>query len=145
METIIATIKNVVLFNEEFGSKLRLTLDKKLKGFARQEDGTFISADVDFININASAATAQLCAVNDDIATFRGIKAHAFNQARWSTILRGAQITFNYTLLSAGTKIEGVDDALEHDVYQVEFVKCILTQKAVDMIDKVIMAAIMED
>lgn len=144
METIIATIKNVVLFNEEFGGKLRLTLDKKLKGFVRQEDGTFISADVDFININAGAATAQLCSINDDIATFRGIKAHAFNQARWSTILRGAQVTFNYSLVSAG-EIEGMDAALDHDIYRVEFVKCVLTQKAVDMIDKVVMAAMLED
>lgn len=145
MEPIVATVKNVVLFNEELGSKLHLTLDKKLKGFKRKEDGTFEQVDVDFINITASAATAQLCAINDSIAEFRGAKQHAFNQAQWNVGLRGAQITFNYTLLKAGDKREGSDKALDHDTYDVTFVKCVVTQRALDMIDRVLIAAMMQN
>ena len=144
-ETIVATVQSVTLFNEEFGGKLHVVIDKKLKGFVRQDDGTFADGEVDFINLNTKAATAQLCAVNDDIATFRGIKCHAFNQARWSTLLRGATITFNYTLHSAGEVLEGAEDALEHDVYIVDIIKCILTQRSLDLIDKVVMAAMLED
>ena len=51
METIVATVKNVLLNNVELGGKLRLTLDKKIKGFKRNDDGTFEQADVDYINI----------------------------------------------------------------------------------------------
>lgn len=145
METIVATVKNVLLNNEELGGKLRLTLDKKLKGFKRQDDGTFEQADVDFINIAASAATAQLCSINDSIAEFRGAKQHAFNQAQWNVALRGAQITFNYNLLKAGDKREGSKEALVHDTYDVTFVKCVLSQRALDMIDRVLIAAMMQD
>lgn len=144
-ETIVATVQSVTLFNEEFGGKLHVVIDKKLKGFVRQADGTFADGEVDFINLNTKAATAQLCAVNDDIAAFRGVKSHAFNQARWSTILRNATLTFNYTLHNAGEVLEGAEDALEHDVYVVDIIKCSLTQRSLDMIDKVIMAAMMED
>lgn len=145
METIVATVKNVMLNNEELGGKLRLTLDKKLKGFKRKDDGTFEQADVDFINIAASAATAQLCAINDSIAEFRGAKRHGFNQAQWNAVLRGAQITFNYNLLKAGDKREGSDEALDHDTYDVTFVKCMVSQRGLDMIDRVLIAAMMQD
>ena len=145
METIVATVKNVMLFNKEAGSKLRLTLDKKLKGFKLKDDGTFEQADVDFINISASAATAQLCSINDSIAEFRGAKQQAFNQAQWNVVLRGAQITFNYTLLKAGDKREGSEEALDHDTYDVTFVKCMVTPRALDMIDRVLIAAMMQD
>ncbi|UWH91158.1 MAG: hypothetical protein [Bacteriophage sp.] len=145
METIVATVKNILLNNAELGGKLRLTLDKKLKGFKRNDDGTFEQADVDFINIAASAATAQLCSINDSIAEFRGAKQHSFNQAQWNVALRGAQITFNYTLLKAGDKREGSEEALAHDTYDVTFVKCVLSQRALDMIDRVLIAAMMQD
>lgn len=145
METIVAAVKNVMLNNVELGGKLRLTLDKKLKGFKRKDDGTFEHTDVDFINITASVATAQLCDINDSIAEFRGSKKKPFNQAQWSGVLRGAQITFNYTLLKAGDKREGSDEALDHDSYDVTFIKCVLSQRALDMIDRVLIAAMMQD
>ena len=145
METIVATVKNVMLNNVELGGKLRLTLDKKVKGFKRKDDGTFEHTDVDFINIAASAATAQLCDINDSIAEFRGSKKKPFNQAQWNGALRGAQITFNYNLLKAGDKREGSDEALDHDTYDVTFVKCMLSSRALDMIDRVLIAAMMQD
>ena len=145
METIVATVKNVMLFNVELGGKLRLTLDKELKGFKRKDDGTFEHTDVDFINIVASVATAQLCDINDNIAEFRGSKKKPFNQAQWNGVLRGAQITFNYTLLKAGDKREGSDEALDHDIYDVTCVKCMLSSRALDMIDRVLIAAMMQD
>lgn len=145
METIVATVKNVMLFNVELGGKLRLTLDKELKGFKRNDDGTFEQADVDFINIAASVATAQLCDINDSIAEFRGSKKKPLNQAQWSGVLRGAQITFNYTLLKAGDKREGSNEALDHDSYDVTFVKCMLSSRALDMIDRVLIAAMLQD
>ena len=145
METIVATVKNVMLNNVELGGKLRLTLDKKVKGFKRNDDGTFEQADVDFINIAASVATAQLCDINDSIAEFRGSKKKPFNQAQWNGVLRGAQITFNYNLLKAGDKREGSDEALDHDSYDVTFVKCMLSSRALDMIDRVLIAAMMQD
>lgn len=147
METIVATVKNVLLNNVELGGKLRLTLDKKIKGFKRNDDddGTFKQADVDFINIAASAATAQLCAINDSVAEFRGSKKKPFNQAQWNGVLFGAQITFNYNLLKAGDKREGSEVALDHDTYDVTFIKCVLSKRALDMIDRVLIAAMMQD
>ena len=145
METIVATVKNVLLNNVELGGKLRLTLDKKIKGFKRNDDGTFEQADVDYINIAASAATAQLCNLNESIAEFRGSKKKPFNQAQWNGVLFGAQITFNYNLLKAGEKREGSEIVLDHDTYDVTFVKCVLSSRTLDMIDRVLIAAMMQD
>mgnify|MGYP004463480501 CR=1 FL=1 len=145
METIVATVKNVMLFNEEFGGKLRLTLDKKLKGFVRKEDGTFEQADVDYISINAGAATAQLCAISDDIAIFRGTRRHGFTQAHWATALLGARVTFNHTFVKAGDKHTNSDETAEHDCYDDVFTDCVLTQRALGMIDRILIAAMTQD
>ena len=59
METIVVTVTGVKVFVDEKSASVQLTLDKAIKGFARNADGTFAEADVNTISIHRSKLTAQ--------------------------------------------------------------------------------------
>lgn len=138
METIVVTVKGVKVFVDENSASIQLTLDKAIKGFARDGEGNFAEADVKTISIHRSKLTAQLCDASDDIAMYRATLDHAFGQREFGVILFNAQLTLNRTFVAAGEVIGEGDDAIaaERDCYLTDVVKVKLSQKSLDELDK---------
>ena len=80
METIVITVKGVKVFVDENSASVQLTLDKAIKGFARDDEGKFAEVDVKTISIHRSKLTAQLFDASDYIAMYRSTLDHAFDQ-----------------------------------------------------------------
>lgn len=138
METIVVTVTGVKVFVDEKSASVQFTLDKFIKGFVRNADGTFTEADVNTISINRSKLTAQLCAASDDIAMYRATLDHAFGQKEFGVILFKAQLTLNRQLIAAGEVIGEGDDAFtaERDCYITDVTKVKLSEKALRELDK---------
>ena len=138
METIVVTIKGVKVFVDENSASVQLTLDKTIKGFARDDDeGNFAEADVKTISIHRSKLTAQLCEASDDIAMYRATLDHAFGQKEFGVILFNAQITLNRQRVAAGEVIGEGDDAVaaERDCYLTDVAKVKLSERALHQLD----------
>ena len=116
VKTFALTVKrvNVVDTDDSFVS-VNLTFDKSIPGFVRDEDGSYVEADVDHISFSRASITRQLCALNDLIATYRDASEGAFNRKQLSIILHGAKLTIKRTLHAAGEVIEGREEPLERD------------------------------
>ena len=138
METIVVIVKGVKVFVDDKSASVNLTLDKAVKGFARNADGTYTEGDVKTISIHRSKLTAQLCDASDDIAMYRATLDHAFGQREFGVILFNAQLTLNRQRIAAGEVIGEGDDAIaaERDCYLTDVVKVKLSQKSLDELDK---------
>ena len=138
METIVVTIKGVKVFVDEKSASVQLTLDKAIKGFARNADGTFAKADVNTISIHRSKLTAQLCDASDDIAMYRATLDHSFGQKEFGVILFKAQLILKRQIIAAGEVIGVGDDAFvaERDCYLTDVTKVKLSEKALRELDK---------
>ena len=138
METIVVIVKGVKVFVDDKSASVNLTLDKAVKGFARNADGTYTEADVKTISIHRAKLTAQLCDASDDIAMYRATLDHAFGQKEFGVILFNAQLTLNRTFVAAGEVIGEGDAAVaaERDCYLTDVVKVKLSQKSLDELDK---------
>ena len=126
------------MFVDDKSASVNLTLDKAVKGFARNADGTYTEADVKTISIHRAKLTAQLCDASDDIAMYRATLDHAFGQKEFGVILFNAQLTLNRTFVAAGEVIGEGDAAVaaERDCYLTDVVKVKLSQKSLDELDK---------
>ena len=126
------------MFVDEKSASVQLTLDKAIKGFARNADGTYTEGDVKTISIPRSKLTAQLCEASDDIAMYRATLDHAFGQKEFGVILFKSQLALNRTFVAAGEVIGEGDDAVaaERDCYLTDVPKVKLSQKALDELDK---------
>ena len=124
METIVVTIKGVKVFVDENSASVQLTLDKAIKGFARDDEGNFAETDVKTISIHRSKLTAQLCEASDDIAMYRATLDHAFGQKEFGVILFNAQITLNRQRVAA-----------ERDCYLTDVAKVKLSDRALRQLD----------
>lgn len=138
METIVVTVTGVKVFVDEKSASVQLTLDKAIKGFARNADGTFAEADVNTISIHRSKLTAQLCDASDDIAMYRATLDHAFGQKEFGVILFKAQLILTRKLVAAGEVIGVGDDAFttERDCYITDVKNVKLSEKALRELDK---------
>lgn len=138
METIVATVTGIKVFVDEKSASVQFTLDKFIKGFIKNADGTFVEADVNTISIHRSKLTAQLCECNDDIAMYRATLDHSFGQKEFGVILFKAQLTFNRQLIAAGEVIGEGDDAFtaERDCYVTDVKNVKLSEKALRELDK---------
>lgn len=137
METIVVTVKGVKVFVDENSASVQLTFEKAIKGFARDDEGTFAEADVKTISIHRSKLTAQLCEASDDIAMYRATLDHAFGQKEFGVILFNAQLTLNRQRVAAGEVIGEGDDAFaaERDCYLTDVVKVKLSDRALRQLD----------
>lgn len=134
METIVVTIKGVKLFIDELSASVQLTLDKAIKGFACNEEGEFVEADVKTISFRRSKLTAQLCELSDDIAMYRATLDHAFGPKDFGVILFNAKLKLNRELKAAGEIVNEV--ALERDCYITDVIGVQLSDRAIRKIDE---------
>ena len=102
-----------------------------------EDEAEFAEAKVSTVSIGRSALTAQLCEVCDDIAAYRGSIDHAFGQKEFGILLRGAALTLDRTLHTAGEVYgqdeNGADLAYQRDCYTTEVVGIKLSEKAQDL------------
>lgn len=137
METIVITVKGVKVFVDENSASVQLTLDKAIKGFARDEDGNFTETNVKTISMHRSKLTAQLCEASDDIAMYRATLDHSFGQKEFGVILFNAKLTINRQHVAAGELIGEGDDAVaaERDCYLTDVTKVELSNRAIRQLD----------
>ena len=116
VKTFALTVKRVqTIETDDSFVSVNLTFDKSIPGFVRDEDGSYVEANVDHISFSRASITRQLCALNDLIATYRDASEGAFNRKQLSIILHGAKLTIKRTLHAAGEVIEGREEPLERD------------------------------
>ena len=116
VKTFALTVKRVqTIETDDSFVSVNLTFDKSIPGFVRNEDGSYVEANVDHISFSRASITRQLCALNDLIATYRDASEGAFNRKQLSIILHGATLTIKRTLHAAGEVIEGREEPLERD------------------------------
>lgn len=128
MAQIIVNLKRVQVFESENGSNVNLVFNESIKGFQRNVDANgavdYVEGDVDYVSIGRSALIAQLCECSEDIAAYRGSIDHTFGQKEFGIILRGAVLTLERTLHSAGEVYgqaeDGTDLAYQRDCYTTE-------------------------
>ena len=143
MAQVIVNLKRVQVFESENGSNVNLVFNELIKGFQRKIDAsgavTFEEGDVNTISVGRSALIAQLCEADDMIAAYRGCIDHTFGQKEFGIILRGAALTLERTLHTAGEIYgqdeNGTDLAYQRDCYTTEITDVKLSQWSIDKID----------
>ena len=143
MAQVIVNLTRVQVFESENGSNVNLVFNEAIKGFQRIVDNAgaidFVEADVHTVSISRSILTAQLCDVNDDIATYRGCIDHAFGQKEFGILLRGAALTLERERHAAGEVYgqseDGTDLAYTRDCYTTSVVGIKLSQRAQQALD----------
>ncbi len=123
VKTFALTVKRVqtIETDDNFVS-VNLSFDKAIPGFVKDEDGSYVEANVDHISFTRSKLTKQLCAINDLIATYRDSCEEAFNRKQFSIILHGAKVNIKRTLHVAGEVVNDGEEPLERDKWYSEIV-----------------------
>ena len=143
MAQVIVNLKRVQVFESENGSNVSLVFNESIKGFQRNVDGngvvTFEEGEVNAVSIGRSALIAQLCEADDMISAYRGCIDHTFGQKEFGIILRGAVLTLERTLHTAGEVYgqaeDGTDLAYQRDCYTTEVTDVKLSPWSMDKID----------
>ena len=135
VKTFALTVKRVqTIETDDSFVSVNLTFDKSIPGFVRDEDGSYVEANVDHISFSRASITRQLCALNDLIATYRDASEGAFNRKQLSIILHGAKLTIKRTLHAAGEVIEGREEPLERDSWFSEIVGVSVSKTAATLL-----------
>ena len=135
VKTFALTVKRVqTIETDDSFVSVNLTFDKSIPGFVRDEDGSYVEADVNHISFSRASITRQLCALNDLIATYRDASEGAFNRKQLSIILHGAKLTVKRTLHAAGEVIEGREEPLERDSWFSEIVGVSVSKTAATLL-----------
>ena len=135
VKTFALTVKRVqTIETDDSFVSVNLTFDKSISGFVRDENGSYIEANVDHISFSRASITRQLCALNDLIATYRDASEGAFNRKQLSIILHGAKLTIKRTLHTAGEVIDGREEPLERDSWFSEIVGVSVSKTAATLL-----------
>ena len=135
VKTFALTVKRVqTIETDDSFVSINLTFDKAIPGFIRDEDGSYVEANVDHISFSRASITRQLCALNDLIATYRDASEGAFNRKQLSIILHGAKLTIKRTLHAAGEVIDGREEPLERDSWFSEIVGVSVSKTAATLL-----------
>ena len=135
VKTFALTVKRVqTIETDDSFVSVNLSFDKAIPGFVRDEDGSYVEANVDHISFSRASITRQLCALNDLIATYRDASEGAFNRKQLSIILHGAKLTIKRTLHAAGEIIDGREEPLERDSWFSEIVGVSVSKTAATLL-----------
>ena len=135
VKTFAPTVKRVqTIETDDSFVSVNLTFDKSIPGFVRDEDSSYVKANVDHISFSRASITRQLCALNDLIATYRDASEGAFNRKQLSIILHGAKLTIKRTFHAAGEIIEGREEPLERDSWFSEIVGVSVSKTAATLL-----------
>lgn len=133
METIIITINNVKVFEQEDSATVQIMFDEPIKGLKLDKQGGVTEADVTSFSMFRSKLTTQLCEVSDEIALYRATQTHGLNQKQLGIILTGAKLKINREFKAAG-EIDG-EYTFTRDSYVTAIVGVTLTERAIRKLD----------
>lgn len=135
VKTFALTVKRVqTIETDDSFVSVNLSFDKAIPGFVRDEDGSYVEANVDHISFSRAAITRQLCALNDLIATYRDASEGAFNRKQLSIILHGAKLTIKRTLHAAGEIVDGREEPLERDQWFTDIIGVSISKTAATLL-----------
>ena len=137
-------VMRVQLFENEDIVNVQLTLNKAIPGFVRDDEGNYVAADVDHVNLSRSALTRALCEKDEMIATMRDGQSTPLTRAQISTILHGAIIALTRTYHVAGYTPEG-RDSLVRDQWFTDIESVKLTELATKLIQQLVMQRMMNE
>lgn len=84
METTKVTVKSVKLFRSEdengISYDVHLTINKSIDGYKKDENGNYVADKVDSISIYRPQFTADVCNLNEKLATYRSGRESGFDQ-----------------------------------------------------------------
>ena len=134
----VVEVSSVSVFADETISSVRLEFKQSIPGFAKNENGTFTPKDVNYIDTFRSKFTAQLCAVNEDIAFYRACLGYAMEAKHFSIILFGAKMTIVRTLVKEGEMFEqnGVQVMALRNLYLTDVESVQLSNKSKALFEK---------
>lgn len=131
-------LTRVQLFEDADIVNVKLSFDKSIPGFVRDESGDYVAADVDSVSMSRSALTRTLCEQDVMIATMRDGQETPLTRAQLSTILHGAVLAITRTYHAVGFVPEG-RDALTRDQWFTDIESVKLTDLANRLITQLIM------
>lgn len=131
-------LTRVQLFEDADIVNVKLSFDKSIPGFVRDESGDYVAADVDSISMSRSGLTRVLCEHDEMIGTMRDGQETPLTRAQLSTILHGAVLTITRTYHAVGFVSEG-RDALTRDQWFTDIESVKLTNLANKLITQLVM------
>ena len=135
VKTFALTVKRVqTIETDDSFVSVNLTFDKSIPGFVRDEDGSYVEANVDHISFSRASITRQLCALNDLIATYRDASDGAFNRRQLSIILHGAKLTIKRTFHAAFEIVDGREEPLERDQWFTDIIGVSISKTAASLL-----------
>lgn len=138
---MIVNVKSLSIAEFDDTKVLLIKSENKFQGIKRNDNGTYsLVDDCDTIAINLGAATAMLCACNDDIAMYRSCQTSSFTQKQLALILIGSKMEINRVFIKEGDTIpvafEGAEEqTAEHDMFSNIITKVTLSAKAQSRLD----------
>lgn len=137
-------LTRVQLFEDADIVNVKLSFDKSIPGFVRDESGDYIAADVDSVSMSRSGLTRALCEHDEMIATVRDGQSTPLTRAQISTILHGATLTLSRTYHAAGFVPEG-RDALTRPQWFTEVESVSLSKFAQTLVQQLVMQRMLQD
>lgn len=138
---MIVNVKSLSIAEFDDTKVLLIKSENKFQGIKRNDNGNYeLVDDCDTIAINLAAATAMLCACNDDIAMYRSCQTASFTQKQLALILIGSKMEIDRVFIKEGDKIpvafEGAEEQVaEHDMFSNIITKVTLSAKAQSRLD----------
>lgn len=137
-------LTRVQLFEDADIVNVKLSFDKSIPGFVRDESGDYVAADVDSVSMSRSSLTRALCEHDEMIATVRDGQSTPLTRAQISTILHGATLTLARTYHAAGYVPEG-RDALTRSQWFTEVESVSLSKFAQTLVQQLVMQRMLQD
>lgn len=137
-------VMRVQLFEDADIVNVKLSFDKSIPGFVRDESGDYVAADVDSVSMSRSGLTRALCEHDEMIATVRDGQSTPLTRAQISTILHGATLTLSRTYHATGFVPEG-RDALTRPQWFTEVESVSLSKFAQQLIQQLVMQRMLQD
>lgn len=137
-------IVRVQLFEDTDIVNVKLSFDKTIPGFVRDESGDFVATDVDNVSMSRSSVTRALCEHDEMIATMRDGQSSPLSRAQISTILHGATLTVARTYHDAGYVAES-REPLTRPQWFTEIEGVSLSKFAQQLIQQLVMQRLLQD
>ena len=123
VETYVLKVKFVEVFANESKATITLKFDKAIPGYVKQNDGSYILAEVNTITEFRSRLTAQICDIDELCAYYRGAIGHSFNSKNATFIFQGSTVKINRTPKLQGELREDGVSVFERDSYVTDIIE----------------------
>lgn len=135
-------VMQIQLFEDADIVNIQLIFDKSFPGFVKDDNGDFVAAETNAVNLSRSGLTRMLCEHDESIAMLRDGQSCPLTRAQLAVLLHGSSLTITRTFHAAGFIPEGREPLTRNQWFtDIDSVK--LTEVATTMIQKVILDRMM--